>query len=159
MDKAGKWIGIGVGIVLLITIGFIVAASLYPTFREISRDVAIVILAVFHLIAALLIIVLLFAVLYAVKSIHKLTHNEVVPKINIAVGKVDELLDNTRVIVSHIRDSTESASVTTNFVAEQVASPIIRVSSVVAGVRAAASTLAHRGNGKESKEQSETPNV
>lgn len=151
MDKAGKWIGIGVALILLIAVGFVVAASLFPDFRVISRDIAIVILAVFLMIGALLTIVLLLAVLYAVKSIQKLTREEVIPKINTAVVKVDEIVDATRTIAGSIRDSADTASTTTVFVAEQVASPIIRVSSVVAGVRAAASALAHRNNGVNEK--------
>jgi len=84
-----------------------------------------------------------------VKTIQRLTQQEVVPKINTAVVKVDELLDNTRTITARIRDSAETATTTTTFVAERVASPVIRLSSVVAGVRAAASSLAHRDNGVE----------
>lgn len=157
MGKAGKWIGIGIALLAIVTIAFIVAASLFPEFRVISRDIAIVILAVFQMIGAILTIVLLIAVLYAVKTIQRLTQQEVVPKINTAVVKVDELLDNTRTITARIRDSAETATTTTTFVAERVASPVIRLSSVVAGVRAAASSLAHRDNGVEKTVENENP--
>jgi hypothetical protein len=148
VGKAGKWIGLGVALIGLITIAFIVAAALFPEFRVISRDIAIVILAVFMMIGAILIIILLLAVLYAIKTLQSLTQKEVVPKMNIMVAKVNELLDITKTITTRVRDSADTATETTVFVAEQVASPIIRVSGVVAGVRAAASMLAHRGNGK-----------
>jgi hypothetical protein len=157
VGKAGKWIGIGIALLAIVTIAFIVAASLFPEFRVISRDIAIVILAVFQMIGAILTIVLLIAVLYAVKTIQRLTQQEVVPKINTAVVKVDELLDNTRTITARIRDSAETATTTTTFVAERVASPVIRLSSVVAGVRAAASSLAHRDNGVEKTVENENP--
>lgn len=148
MGKAGKWIGLGVALIGLITIAFIVAAALFPEFRVISRDIAIVILAVFMMIGAILIIILLLAVLYAIKTLQSLTQKEVVPKMNTMIAKVNELLDITKTITTRVRDSADTATETTVFVAEQVASPIIRVSGVVAGVRAAASMLAHRGNGK-----------
>lgn len=146
MDKAIKWIAIGIALLVFIATAFVVAASLYDDFRIVSRDIAIVILAFFQLVVVLLVIVLLIAVLYAVKSIDQLTRQEVVPKINTTIVKIDEILDNTRAVTMNVRDSSDAATTTTTFVAEQVASPIIRAYSVVAGVRAAASSLAHRGH-------------
>jgi Ca2+/Na+ antiporter len=155
LKKAGIWIGLGVAVIILIGVGFIVAATLYPDFRVISRDIAIVILAVFLMIATLLVIVLLLAILYAVKTVTKIAQEQVVPTINVLTTKVDEVLDNTRAITGNVRQSADAATTTTVFVAERVASPIIRVSSVVAGVRAAAISLAHRDNGKEADTQPE----
>lgn len=149
MDKAVKWIVIGLIALLAITIAFIVAATLFPDFRIISRDVAIVLLAVFGIIAFILVIVLLLGVLYAVKSIDRLTREAVLPKIDTTIVKVDEILENTRSITSSVRDSADTATTTTVFVAERVASPVIRVSSLVAGVKAAANTLAHRDSKPE----------
>lgn len=153
MEKVGKWIGIGVAVLLIITIAYIVAAWFFPDFRVISRDVAIVILAVFQMIAVLLIIVLLLAVLYAIKSINKLTRETVLPKIDVTIGKIDEVIDNTRALAAQARESASTANTTTVFVAERIVSPVIRVSSLMAGVRAAASSLARRDAEREGNSQ------
>ncbi len=149
MEKAQKWIIIGIILLLAVTVAFIVGASLFPEFRIISRDIAIVVLAVFAMVAFLLIITLLIAVLYVVKSINRLTQETIIPKINATNVKIDEILENTRAITNSVRESAGTANTTTVFVAERVASPIIRVSSLVAGVRAAATSLAHRGQPAE----------
>ena len=145
----GKWIGIGLAVVGIIAIAFIVAAYLYPDFRVATRDIAIVILAVFQMIGALLTIALLLAVLYAVRAINRLAHDTVVPKIDMLTGKLDTVIDNTRSITSNVKDTTTTASATTVYIAEQVVSPIIRVTSLVAGVRAAARFLARRDEAQE----------
>lgn len=139
-----KWIGIGIAAIAVIAIAFIVAASLFPTFRTVSRDIAIVIVAVFQIISTILIIVLLIAVLYAIKSINRLTRDTVIPKIDTAVVKVNEVLDNSRVITDNARETASTVTTTTVFIAEHAVSPIIRVSSLIAGVKAAAGVLARR---------------
>jgi hypothetical protein len=140
-----RWITIGIALIFVITIAFIVVSYLFPPFREATRDIAIVILAVFQMIASILTIVLLIGILYAVNAIQRLTRDTVLPKVDVAVVKVNEVLDNTRTITTSLRDSTTTATNTTTYVAERVVSPIIRASSLVAGVRAAATTLARRG--------------
>ena len=145
----GKWIGIGLAVVGIITIAVIVAAYLFPEFRVATRDIAIVILAVFQMIGAILTIALLLAVLYAVRSINRLAHNTVVPKIETLTGKLDHVIENTRTITGNVKDTTATASTTTVYIAEQVVAPVIRVASLVAGVRAAARFLARRGDARE----------
>ena len=140
-----KWIGIGLAVIALITIAFIVAAYLYPDFREATRDIAVVILAVFQMIGALLTAALLIAILYAVFAIQRLASHTIVPKIDLLTNKIDGLMDNTHAITTNIKDTTSAVGTTTSYVAEQVVSPVIRVSGVLAGVRAAATFLARRG--------------
>lgn len=140
-----KWIGIGLAVIALITIAFIVAAYLYPGFREATRDIAIVVLAVFQMIGALLTAALLFAVMYVVFAIRRITNDTIVPKIDLLTAKLDGVMDNTHAITSNIKDTTASVGTTTSYVAEQVVSPVIRVSGLLAGVRAAAGFLARRG--------------
>jgi hypothetical protein len=144
-----KWIGIGLAVVGVITIAFIVAAYLFPDFRVATRDIAIVILAVFQMIGALLTIALLLAVLYAVRAINRLAHETVVPKIDLLTGKIDGLLETTRSITSNVKDTTATASTTTVYIAEQVVAPVIRVASLMTGVRSAARYLARRGAAPE----------
>ena len=50
----GKWIGIGMAVIGVITIAYIILAYMFPDFRIATRDIAIVILAVFQMIGALL---------------------------------------------------------------------------------------------------------
>ncbi|KPV49389.1 hypothetical protein SE17_32945 [Kouleothrix aurantiaca] len=140
-----KWIGIGLAVIALITIAFIVASYLYPDFREATRDIAIVILAVFQMIGALLTAALLLAVLYAVFAIKRLATDTIVPKVDLLTNKLDGVMENTKAITGNLKDTTASVGTTTSYVAEQVVSPVIRVSGLIAGVRAAATFLARRG--------------
>ena len=151
-----KWIGIGLGVVGLITIAFIVTAAIFPAFREASRDIAIVILAVFQMIGAILTIALLLAVLYAVNVIRNTANQlqlrvqtDVMPKIDALHGKLDQIIDTTQSITTNVKDTTTTVSTTTSYVAEQVVAPVIRVSSLMAGARAAATFLARRGAPQE----------
>nr|WP_274703506.1 hypothetical protein [Chloroflexus aurantiacus] len=125
--------------------GFIIAAIfLGEGFRAAWRDVFIVILAALQLIGAVLSIAILIAILYAVEQINRLARNNVIPKLDEALAKANEALDATRTIAHNVRDSAQTATTTTTYVAERVVSPIIRISSLVTGVRAAATTLARR---------------
>jgi len=149
VKELGKWIGIGVAVLVLLTLIFIGLAIVFPDVRIISRDIAIVILATFQIIATLMMVVLLIAILYAVKSMNELTQKTIIPRLEATQARVDEVVENTRAITSNVRSSTDNATTTTVFVAEQVASPIIRVSGLVAGVRAAAGALARRDGGHD----------
>lgn len=140
-----KWIGIGLAIIGVITIAFIVAAYIFPDFRVATRDIAIVILAVFQMIGALLTAALLLALLFAVFYVRRLARETVVPKIDLLTNKLDGVLDNTRAIAGNVKDTTANVTTTTTYVTEKVVAPVIRVSGLVAGARAAAVFLARRG--------------
>jgi hypothetical protein len=139
-----RWIVIAAVVLLVLALGFIIVAGFFPEFRVATRDVFIVFAAAFQLIAAFLVIVLLITILYAIKSLHDLIQVSLVPKIEATTNKVDEVLDNTRSIVGNVKDSSETISTTTTYTAERVVSPIIRVSSLIVGVRAAATAMARR---------------
>jgi len=141
----GKWIGIGLAVIGVIAIAFIVASYIYPDFREATRDIAIVILAVFQMIGAILTAALLVALLWSVFAIRKLASETVLPKVDLLTSKLDTVIDNTQAITGNIKDTTTSVTTTTSYMAEQVVSPVIRVSGLLVGVRAAASFLARRG--------------
>ena len=149
-----KWIGIGVGALTLLLIGFITAAIILPAgFREGARDIFIVILAALQLIGAILTIALLIAVLYVINQINLLAKTSVVPKVEVLTTKLDQVIENTRAITGNVRDSASTATNTTVFVAERVASPIIRLSSLMTGVRAAATALARRETGTNEEQK------
>lgn len=148
----GKWITAGIVVVLAILIAFITCSYLFPDFRVATRDIAIVLLAVLQMISVFLMIALLCAILYVVNRVDKLARTTVVPKVNDLTIKVNEVLDTTKSIAGKVQDTTTTVGSTTSYVAERVVSPVIRVSSLFAGVRAAANTLAHRDDSPEEKQ-------
>jgi hypothetical protein len=141
----GKWIGIGLAVIGLIVVAFIVAAYMFPGFREATRDIAIVILAVLHMLSVILTIALLLAILYAVAYIRRLTRDTIVPKVDALSSKIDSVLETTRAITGNVQETTTTVSTTTVYMAERVVTPVIRVAGLLAGVRAAARFLARRG--------------
>ena len=147
-----RWIIIGVSVVTAILIAFLVAAILYEPFRQGSWQIAVTLLAVLQMISAILMIAILFAVLYAINMVNKLAREQVVPRVETLSLKVDEVLASTRSIADNVKDATSTASSTTSYVAEKVVAPVIRVSSLVAGVRATATTLARRGRAPKPNE-------
>ena len=140
-----KWIGIGLAIIGVITVAFIVAAYIFPDFRVATRDIAVVILAVFQMIGAILTAALLVAILYVTFYLRRLARDTVLPKVDLLTSKLDGVLDNTRAITGNVKDTTTNVTATSSYVAERVVAPVIRVSSLVAGARAAATFLARRG--------------
>lgn len=141
----GRWIGIALAVILVLTVAFIALLYIFPDFRTATRDVAVVISAFFQVIATILSAALLLAVLYAVRAINTLSQTTIIPKIDALTTKVDQVLDNGRTIAGNVQDTAATVSTTTSYVAEQVVSPFVRIASVAAGVRAAASYLANRG--------------
>lgn len=143
MNGVIRWIIIAAVVLLILVIAFIVTAIAVPGFSAVARDIAIVILAVFQFIGAFLTIALLITVLYAIKSLHELIQLQVVPRLNQVTAKVDGVLDNTRSVMRNVRESSDTITTTTVYTAERVVSPLIRVSSLIVGVRAAARAMAH----------------
>jgi uncharacterized membrane protein YukC len=141
----GRWIGIGLAIIAVLSIVFIALLYIYPDFRVATRDVAVVIAAFFQVVATILTAALLLVLLYAVRSINTLSRTTIIPKIDALTTKVDQVLDNGRMISGNVQDTAATVSTTTSYVAEQVVSPFVRVAGMMAGVRAAAAYLANRG--------------
>lgn len=139
-----KWIIIGVVVVLVLAIAFIVAMYMFPEFRVATRDIAVVILAFFQLIGTLISIAILFALLYAVQAIDNVARQKLIPRVEGLSLKVDQLVDQSQSVANKVVNTTATVSTTTNYMAEQVVSPLIRVSSMLAGVRAAVTYLARR---------------
>lgn len=141
----GRWIGIGLAVILVLTVAFIAVLYMFPGFREATRDVAVVIAAFFQIVSTVLSAALLLALIYAVRSIQNLSQNTIVPKIDQLTAKIDQLIDSGRSIAGNVQDTSSTVSTTTTYVAEQVVTPFVRIAGVMAGVRAAASYLAGRG--------------
>jgi len=140
-----KWIAIGFAAIIAIAIVYVIAAYNYPAFREATRDIAIVILAVFQIIGSILTVALLLALLYSMVALEKLATQTVLPKVDLLTAKLDDVIEQTQAIAGNVKDTTTTVSTTTSYIADRVVSPVIRVSSLLTGVRAAASFLARRG--------------
>ena len=141
----GKWIAIGFAVIIAIAIAYVVAAYNYPAFREATRDIAIVILAIFQIIGSILTAALLLALLYSMVALEKLATQTVLPKVDLLTAKLDEVIEQTQAIAGNVKDTTTTVSTTTSYIADRVVSPVIRVSSLLTGMRAAASFVARRG--------------
>lgn len=140
-----RWIGIGLGVLTLLLIASIVGLFIAPPeVREAIRDIFIIVLGFFLLMTTIIAIAVLIGLLYTMNRIEKLASGNVIPKLDQAMVKMNEVLESTRTLAATAKDTASNAAGTTQFVSERVVSPIIRVSSLVTGVRAAATSLARR---------------
>lgn len=142
----GRWIGIGVGIILAIVAAFIIAASLFPDFRVASRDIAIALIAVFQLIIALLTIVILLVLLYAIKFTRTTITETLVPRLDAIMEQLNQILNDTKAAANTVKDSAVQVSTATTFVSDHVVAPVIRVAGLMAGVQAAVKSLVRRSD-------------
>jgi succinate dehydrogenase hydrophobic anchor subunit len=124
-----KWIFIGVGGLVLVIAVLAGLLTYFDGWVE-AAYVAVVVLAVFEVFSVLLLIALLAALIGAVFAIRDLANNTVVPK-------VSQTLDQ-------VKDTAAATKNTTAYVAEGVVTPLIKISSIAAGVRTAAVALARR---------------
>jgi hypothetical protein len=124
-----KWLIIGGVAAAVVILALIILISINDAWQT-AAYVSVVILAIFSLFSTLLAIALLGALLYAVLAIKDIATTSVMPK-------VGQTLDQ-------VKDSASAAKNTTTYVAESVVSPLIKLSSLAAGVKVAASALARR---------------
>lgn len=124
-----KWLIIGGVIFAVLIIGLIVLISVADAW-DTARDVSVVILAIFEMISTLLMIGLLAVLIYAVMALRTIASETILPK-------VSQTLDQ-------VKDTAATAKNTSTYVAQGVATPLIKISSVAAGVKAAAVALARR---------------
>ena len=124
-----RWLIIGGVVFAVLLVGLIVLISVNDAWAT-ARDVSVVILAIFEMISTLLMIALLAVLIYAVMALRTLATETVVPKMN-------QTLDQ-------VRDTAATAKNTSTYVAQGVVTPLIKISSVAPGVRAAAVSLARR---------------
>ncbi|MBA3943668.1 MAG: hypothetical protein H0X37_03805 [Herpetosiphonaceae bacterium] len=124
-----KWLIIGGVVAAIVIVGLIILISANNAWRT-AAEVSIVILAIFQFVSTLLMIALLGALLYAVLALKGLATDTVLPKVNAALDQV--------------KDTAATAKNTGTYVAQGVVTPLIKISSVAAGVRAGAAALARR---------------
>lgn len=140
-----KWIGIGLGVLTLLLVAFIVGLFLAPVgVREAIRDIFVIIIGLFMLLSTVMTIAVLLGLLFTMNRIERLARGNVLPKLDEAMLKMNDVLDSTRSLATTAKETAANAAGTTQFVSERVVSPIIRVSSLFSGVRAAATSLARR---------------
>lgn len=145
-----RWLIIGGIIFGVLSIIFIILSIIYPGFREAVRDFSIILLALFQLIGAIALALVGVGILYAVKAIDTTARTTLIPKLSEISTKVDDLLAKTSSVTDDVKKTSASVSSTVTIISEQIVKPAIQVSSIVAGVKAAANVLGHRvsGNGK-----------
>jgi hypothetical protein len=124
-----RWLIIGGVVFVVLIVGLIVLISVADAW-DTARDVSIVILAIFEMISTLLMIGLLAVLIYVVMALRSVATETIMPK-------VSQTLDQTR-------DTAATVKNTSTYVAQGVVTPLIKLSSVAAGVKAAASALARR---------------
>ena len=140
-----KWIGIGLGVLTLLLIAFIVGLFLAPVgVRESIRDIFVIVLGFFMLVTTVLTIAVLLGLLFTMSRIEKLARGNLLPKLEEAMLKMNDVLESTKALATSAKETAGNAVGTTQFVSERVVSPIIRISSLFSGVRAAATSLARR---------------
>jgi hypothetical protein len=140
-----KWIGIGLGVLTLLLIASVVGLFLAPVgVREAIRDIFVIIIGLFMLVSTILTIAVLLGLLFTMSRIERLARGNVLPKLDEAMLKMNDLLERTRGLAASAQQTAGNAVGTTQFVTERVVSPLIRVSSLVTGVRAAATSFARR---------------
>lgn len=114
-----------IGLIALIVVILVIQFTAQPTLAQ-WRDLAVIVVALFFLIGAILMVgvgVAMFALIALLRS------------------KLPPLLDKAN-------STTETVRGTTGFVSERVVSPFIKVSAAAAGARAAVQTLVRRDNEK-----------
>ena len=131
-----KWLIIG-GIVLLLLAIVIPWLLLANGWADEARDLAIILLALFHLVTVTLMIILIGVVVILVNEIRNLAKNTLTPK-------VSEVLDNVKGITDNAKVTSTTAKQTASYVAEDVVSPVIKAAGLLAGVKAAAKSLGQR---------------
>jgi succinate dehydrogenase hydrophobic anchor subunit len=124
-----KWLIIGGVVFAVLIIALIVLISVNDAWAT-ARDVSVVILAIFSMISTLLSIALLAVLIYAVMALRTVATETIMPK-------VSQTLDQ-------VKDTALTTKNTSTYVAQGVVTPLIKISSVAAGVKAAAVALARR---------------
>jgi hypothetical protein len=142
-----RWLIIGGIVFVVLSIVFIVLSIIYPGFREAVRDLAIILLALFQLIGAIALALVAVAILYAVKAIDTTARTTLIPKLSEISTKVDELLVKTASVTDDVKKTSASVSSTVTIISEQIVKPAIQVSSIMAGLKAAANVLGQRVTG------------
>lgn len=139
-----RWLAIGGGVFGLLCIIFVVLTVIYPGFREVVRDLAIILLALFQLIGAIAMALVAVAILYAVKAIDSTARGSLIPKLEEISTKVDDILAKTSSVTDDVKKTTASVSTAAEIISQEVVKPAIQISSLFSGVKAAATVLGQR---------------
>lgn len=131
-----KYLIIGGVVLLIFAIGLPILLISQGWLDE-ARDLAIIILAIFHLISVTLMIALLGAIVVMVNELRAVAKDKITPK-------VDDVLDRVKDITENAKSTSSTAKQTATYVAEGVVSPLIKVASLASGVKAGAKALARR---------------
>ncbi|MDQ3855709.1 MAG: hypothetical protein M3281_04855 [Chloroflexota bacterium] len=117
---------IGIALAVLVVAIVVIQLLVGPTLAE-WRDIAVIVLCLFMLLAAIMLLGVAVATLMLVQFVR---------------SKLPELMDKATSTADRVQG-------TTGFVSERVVSPFIKVSAAAAGARAAVQTIVRRNNGQE----------
>ena len=135
-DRLKKFVIGGAIVLLLVAIGvpWLLIAN---DWLDEARDLAIIVLAIFHLISVTLLIALIGVLVVMVNELRNVAKETITPK-------VSDVLENVKGITDNAKTTTTTAKQTASYVAEGVVSPVIKAASLLAGVKAGAKALARR---------------
>jgi hypothetical protein len=139
-----RWLAIGGGVFVLLCIIFVVLTVIYPGFREVVRDLSIILLALFQLIGAIAMALVAVAILYAVKAIDTTARVSLIPKLEEISTKVDDILAKTSSVTDDVKKTTASVSTAAEIISQEVVKPAIQISSMFSGIKAVATVLGQR---------------
>ncbi len=136
-------------VVVVLFLLLIVSFAVYilgfnPDLSAPARDVAVSITSALIVLATAVALVLLLAILYAIALLTRVVQRDLLPKVQELTTKVDVVLGNAQTASDRALETVTSVSATTSFTAEKVAAPLIRVTSMLTGVRAAVGAFARR---------------
>ncbi|MFN8558349.1 MAG: hypothetical protein U0531_13730 [Dehalococcoidia bacterium] len=114
------YIGLGVVVALLVLVGFPVGLAAI-TGRETARDIIIITWGVLSIVAFVLLIWLLLVLGLGVMRVVRI--------VNVTVA------EDVRPILATTRESVNNVTGTSRFLADSVAIPVIRLYSIIAGIR------------------------
>ena len=139
-----RLLAIGGGVFVVLCIVFVVLTVIYPGFREVVRDLSIILLALFQLIGAIAMALVAVAILYAVKAIDTTARVSLIPKLEEISTKVDDILAKTSSVTDDVKKTTASVSTAAEIISQEVVKPAIQISSLFSGVKAADTVLGQR---------------
>ncbi len=124
-----NWVIAGVVAAIVLFVVVIVLISINDAWQT-AAYISVVLLAMFQVFTTLLLTAILVALIYAIFALKTLADKQVVPQVTATLEQV--------------RSTASTARNTTSYVAEGVVAPIIKITSLAAGVRAAAVAAARR---------------
>lgn len=131
-----KWLIIGGVVILILAIG-VPWLLLANGWHDEVRDLAIILVALFHLISVTIMIILLAVILVIVNELRSLAKDKIEPQVR-------DVMENVKGITENAKSTSVTAKQAASYIAEGVVSPVIKAAGLMAGVKAGAKALARQ---------------